>query len=123
MRGDPPAHDAAAERVGDETHISDAGPGGDVGQIGDPQPVRPFGGEGPLDKIGGPCRFGIGPGGAHRLCPLDASDPELAHQAGHLVAADVVPGASGGDPQLTRPVHRVVGLPQHQQQRHQLGVA
>ncbi len=35
-RRPPPAHDAATERVGDETHIGDTGPGSDVGQISDP---------------------------------------------------------------------------------------
>ncbi len=60
VRRDPPAHDAATERVGDETHIGDTGPGSDVGQISDPQPVRRIRGEVTLDKIEPARKRGMG---------------------------------------------------------------
>ncbi len=69
-----------------------------MGQIGDPQPVRRVGGEVPLDEVGRPCGLGVRPSGAHPFFPLDAPDIEQAHQAGDLVAADVVTGSPGGDP-------------------------
>jgi hypothetical protein len=40
IRQDPPADDRPAEDVDDEGGVDEARPGPDVGQIGDPQPVR-----------------------------------------------------------------------------------
>jgi hypothetical protein len=47
--GDPPAHDGAAEGVDDEGHIDEPGPGVDVGQIRDPEPVGCWCSEVPID--------------------------------------------------------------------------
>lgn len=94
-----------------------------MGEVRDPQLVRPLGGEVLLDGIGGPFSGGVRSGGPHLPCPLDASDPQPAHQPGDLVAADVMARSPGGDPQLARPMDRVVGVPQRQRQRHQHGVA
>ena len=58
VRRDPPAHDAAAVCVGDETHTGDTRPGGHMGQISDPQPVRRIRGEVTVDKVAGSCRRG-----------------------------------------------------------------
>ena len=71
----------------------------------------------------GPPRCGVGAGRVHPAGPLDSPDAHLAHQPGDLVPADVVPAAVGGDPQLARPIDRVVGLPQRQQHRHHRSVA
>jgi hypothetical protein len=37
---DPPAHDIAGVDVDHEGHVDKAGPGRDISEIGDPQPVR-----------------------------------------------------------------------------------
>ena len=103
VAGDAPADDAAGERVGDEAHIGDPGPGGDLGEVRDPQPVRGIGGEVAVDEIGWPCRLGVRHGGAHPLFPPHAPDIELFHEPGDLVAADIVPDAPCRDPQLARP--------------------
>ena len=94
-----------------------------MGEVRDPQPVRGVGCEVTLDEVGGPLSGRVRPGGAHPFLPLDACDSESSHKPGDLVAADVVPGASGGDPQLAGPIDRVVGLPQRQQDRHHLRIA
>jgi hypothetical protein len=46
-----PAEDAAGMSVDDERHVHGAGPGSHVGEVGHPQPVRPVGGEPPVDQI------------------------------------------------------------------------
>ena len=49
------------------THVGHTGPGDGLGEISDPQPVGPLGGEDPLDEIGGPVSFGVRAGGPHLL--------------------------------------------------------
>ena len=46
------------------------------------------------------------------VSPPYAGDPSVAHQPGDLIAADVMPGAAGGLPQLAGTVDAVVVLPQ-----------
>jgi hypothetical protein len=47
-----PANDASAERVEDHGEIEKAGPGRDVGDVGDPQPIGRRGAEVALDQVG-----------------------------------------------------------------------
>jgi hypothetical protein len=93
--------------------------GRDVGDVGDPQGVGPAGGEVPIDQVRGTHRVGIGDGREHLLpSPRHALDAQLAHQTGGLVAADLMTGASCGEPQLVGAVDLAVRDPQRQQDRH-----
>jgi len=49
--GDAPADDAARKHIDDESHVYEPRPGRDVGEIGDPELIRPSGGELALDQI------------------------------------------------------------------------
>ena len=60
-----PADDHAGEHVDDERDVHPAGVGLDVGQVGDPQPVRGRRPELALDEIGGPVEAVVALGGAH----------------------------------------------------------
>ena len=118
--GDPPADDHPRERVDDEAHVGDPGPGRHEGQVGDPQLVR--GGRGELPLRPGPGAApatGSGRVVRTRLVRRAPSMPAGAHQPGDLVAADVEPGPAGGLPQLAGPVDAVVVLPQRHQLRGQ----
>jgi hypothetical protein len=107
---DPPAHDATAEHVNDEGGVGEAGPGGHVADIGDPQAVGTVGGEAAVDQVGG---AGRGVGGDRGAPPLATDPPGQAH-----LAHQALDGAAGhGDaltvelpPHLAGPVHAVVAL-------------
>ena len=47
----PPAHDPSGVDVDDERDINEAAPGGDIGEIGRPELVRPVGGELPIHLV------------------------------------------------------------------------
>ena len=98
---DGPAHDAAGADVGDERDVTQSRQDTHVGDVGNPQLVRAFGGEPAFDEI----EAGIGVSG--RACgtwfpaaayALETGDP---HQAGELVTTDLPAGTQ----------HRVVHLP------------
>ena len=58
-------------------------------------------------------------GGARPPAAGDPADPSGAHQPRYLVSSDAIAGASGGEPQLARPVDPVVRRPQrHQHHGH-----
>src|SRR5499426_3809907 len=86
--GDTPADDAARKHIDDESHVDEPCPGRDVCEIGDPELIRPNGGELALDQI---CRIfrlvaadsGSAFGAAHN--PLQ---PERSHQSFEATAGD-----------------------------------
>ena len=41
MRNGTPAHDPAGIGVDDKRHVDEAGPGRDIGEVGEPQDIRP----------------------------------------------------------------------------------
>ena len=98
--GHPPAHDQAGEDVDDEGHVGHARPGGDIGEVGDPQLVRTGGGEVPVDQVRSPGGGGVGNGGALLLAPSHPFDAQMGHEPGHLVPADVLALAAELLPQL-----------------------
>jgi len=79
-----------------------------VGDVGEPEPVRPLGDELALDQVGSGRRLRVGDGRARLLAaPGDALDAEVAHQPGDPLAPDadlVVLTQLVGDPD------RAVGL-------------
>jgi hypothetical protein len=83
--GAPPADDASGVDVHDERDVDPARPGRDVGQVGDPQPVRRRRPELPLHEV---LRAAAGwrDGGALDLAADRAEQAELAHQPFDLAA-------------------------------------
>jgi len=76
MGGHRPAHDPAAADIEDDREIEESGPGGDVGDIRDPELVGALGPEGPLDQIGRRRGGGIAAGTApaQRVSTMQAGD-------------------------------------------------
>ena len=88
--------------------VGEARPGRDVGEIGDPEPVRGGGGKDALDEIGRP-RGELGRDGRPPdLAPDRAGEAEAAHEPGDPVAPDVGALALEGMPELAGAVDRVV---------------
>ena len=71
-----------------------------VGDVSDPQLVRPLGGEAALDEIRTSIRLACRPRGDRRAAAPNPFHAGELHQAGDLVPADLPPGAG----------HRVVHL-------------
>src|SRR5580704_3451262 len=90
--GDRPAHDSAAEGVEDHGQVGLAGLGRMLGDAHDPQTVRFFGIEGPLDQVVRGLGIEITPRAAAATAPVDAGHSGLAHQAldAFARAADVL---------------------------------
>ena len=81
-----PADDAPGEHVDDERHVHPAAVGLDVGQVGDPEPVRPVSHEVSFDQVGRPVASDGADRCSRRLAPQRASQTELAHQPFHGAA-------------------------------------
>src|SRR5262247_2704851 len=86
--GDTPSDDAARKHIDDESHVDEPRPGRDVCEIGDPELIRPNGGELALDQI----RRIIRPVTADRgsaLAPTHSPlQPERSHQSFDATAGD-----------------------------------
>src|SRR5579863_2261488 len=65
----PPADDPPGERVDDEGDIDEAGPGGDIGEVADPQRVRPRRLELALDLVERTRRRAVADRRLHPLAP------------------------------------------------------
>jgi hypothetical protein len=72
----PPAHDPSGVDVDDERDINEAAPGGDIGEIGHPELVRPVGGELPIHLVQRTWRRLVVD---RRLYPLPSDNPLQAH--------------------------------------------
>ena len=101
---DPPADDAACVGVDDERDVDEAGPRRDVGEVRDPQHVRPWCPELAIDVIERTRRGFV----AHRRAHTAAADHPLEslflHQPRHRAAGDVVPFAAQLAPDLAHAV-------------------
>jgi hypothetical protein len=82
-----PADNPAAERVEHHGQVEEAGPGRDVGYIGDPQAIGRGGREVALDQIRRGARPGVVLGGGCPVAPAYALKPARAHQPGHPLAS------------------------------------
>jgi hypothetical protein len=67
-----PADDAPAEHVHHERHVDPALPGRDIGEVRDPELVRPLGTELPVDPVQRAWRLRVRNGGALGLAPAHA---------------------------------------------------
>ncbi len=90
--------------VDDETHVRHSGPGRHIGQVGNPQLIRPIGHELAVDQVRMPLGCRIGASGTDPTSPPHSFDAQLAHQSGDLVPADGMAGTPCGFPQLVRPI-------------------
>src|SRR6266508_4220790 len=80
---------ARREGVDDKRHVGEPGPGGHVGEIGDPQAIRGRGSEVAVDQIGRALVAGGRDGGAPLGAADDPTDAQLTHEPGDVVAADL----------------------------------
>ena len=89
VRRHRPADDAAAPRVEHDSEVEEAGPRRDVGDVRDPEPIRPGGREVAIHEIGcGPC-LAIAESRVGTLAPAHAGQAQRAHEPGDPLAADV----------------------------------
>ena len=104
--GKLPAHHAPAEDVDHEAQEDDALPAAQLGEVRDPELIRPGRSETPFDEIRQPPqKLGLGCLPALATA-LGAAHPGLAHDAGDVVTADLDSGAAQRFPGLARPVSR-----------------
>jgi len=87
--GGAPAHDHPGEHVDDEGDVDRAGPGRDIGEIGDPQLVRRGRGEVPVDQIRRPVIVVVGDRGADLLGPQRAGPALFGVEPLDRAAGDV----------------------------------
>ena len=90
---DPPADDPAREGVDHEGHIDEARPGRDIGEVGDPEPVRRRRVELPVHLVERARRRLVADRRLHRLAPDDALEAHLPHQPLHRATGDIEPFA------------------------------
>lgn len=118
-----PTHDHAREHIDDEGDVHEAAPGGDVGEVCDPQLIRSLGHELPLHKVGRTlCAFIGERRDLERPAAPDAAQAERAHQPLHgaashpdLLAVQLLPG-------LVSPVGAEVLVPYPPDVLAQLGI-
>ena len=111
VAGELPADDPAAVGVDDEREEHHAFPASEVGDVGDPEPIRAGGGEVAIDEVRAPARGRIRFGGAPWLAAaFGAADAVGAHQALHGAARDRLARPVKRDPHPPGSVGVVVGL-------------
>ena len=98
-----PTDDAPAEHVEDDGQVQEAGQGRDVGDVGDPEPVRRVRLEAPLDPIRGRAGLGIPACRARAAAPAHPGDADGPHDPGDPLAAhrDTALGQFGVNPRST----------------------
>src|SRR3954463_7837041 len=106
----PPADDAPGIGIDHEGHVDEAGPGRDVGEIGDPEHVRARGLKLPIDAIERARRGLIADRGPHRLAPHGPLQAHGPHQARHRAAGDPDPLPAELSPDLADAVDAEVRL-------------
>jgi hypothetical protein len=119
----PPADDHAGEGVDDKRHVGEPGPGGHVGEIGDPQAIGSRCSEVAVDQIGRALVAGGRGGGPPLGAPHDPTDAQLTHEPGDVVAADLDAFPAELPPELTGAVDLIVGVPDPLDLDLELGVA
>ena len=113
-RGARPADDPPGEHVGDERRVAERAIGhAHVGDVGHVQTVGSLRLEPAFHEVGPAARALRRPGGDGRPAAAHAPDAELAHDAQHLVAADLLRIPALGDQldvRLAVPVHGHEGI-------------
>src|SRR5262247_3691110 len=100
--GDTPSDDAARKHIDDESHVDEPRPGRDVGEIGDPELIRPHRGELALDQILGIIRLVAADGGSAFATAHNPLLPERSHQSfdgtagnGDAIPSELPPNLAG----------------------------
>src|SRR4051794_6320978 len=106
----PPADDAPGVSIDHQGHVDEAGPGRDVGEIGDPEHVRARGLKLPIDAIERARRGLIADRGPHRLAPHGPLQAHGAHQPRHRAARHPDPLSAELSPDLADAVDAEVRL-------------
>jgi hypothetical protein len=108
--GDPPSDDPPREGVDDEGDVDEALPGRDVGEVRQPEGVRPRRPELPVHPVGRTRGRAVG----HRRPDLpaahDPAQPHVAHQALHRAAGNRRALAAELPPDLPHAIDPEVGL-------------
>src|SRR5690606_32210787 len=89
--GHRPADDLAAPGIEHDSQVQEPGPGGDIGNVRDPQFVRAGGGEVSLDQVGNGLCFGFRAslGGVWGFATANTLQIFGSHQASHTLASYV----------------------------------
>ncbi len=114
--------DAAGKDVDDEGDVDEAGPGGDVCEVGDPEPVRRRGPERGIDPVERASGCLVAHRGADRLAPDRALQAHLPHQARHRAAGNREALAPQLPPQLRHAVDTEVLLEHAPHRDRQFGI-
>ena len=82
----PPSHDAPGVHVNDKDHVQPALPGRNVGEIRDPELVRPVRFELAVEPVQRACGLGVAGFRAHDLAAHDTTQAQPAYQPLHDAA-------------------------------------
>jgi hypothetical protein len=121
-RADLPADNASGEDVDDNRDIDEALAGGDVGEVGDPELIRPIRIQGPMDAVQWAWCGRVGRRGAHHLAASRTDQPLLAHQSLHSAACRGRVFAFQLPPDLANAVDLQIDPPDLLDLRHQRGI-
>jgi hypothetical protein len=88
LPADPPADDPPGEGVDDEGDMDEARPGRDVGEVGDPEPVRAVGAEHAVHPVQRARRARVGNRRPHPPAPDGSLQAQRPHQPGDGAAGD-----------------------------------
>jgi hypothetical protein len=103
-----PAHNSPGEGVQDHRQVQPALVGALLGDVGHPQPVRPWRQEVPFDQVRRRCGGRVAACGAVPPAAVDALQAVVAHQPGDPFAADMDVQAQ---PELGMHAWRAIGAP------------
>ena len=84
-----PADNPTAVRVEYYGKVQEAGPRRNVGDIGDPELVRPLGAKVPVDEIGRRSRIAVSDGGSRPSASANPANAALSHQSSDALARHV----------------------------------
>jgi hypothetical protein len=109
MGGQLPADDHARVDVQDKGKVGESGSGADVGEIRDPQPVRPGGAELALHQVRRPCGGPLVADGGEMPSSTDhPTHARIAHQASDAITSDVHTAVGEFQPGALLPVDPAV---------------
>ncbi len=100
----PPADNSSGEGVDDEGDVDEAGPSDDVGEVADPQRVRPRGLELALDLVERTRRRTVADRRFHPLAPHGPLQTHVAHQTGDRASRDVLTFPLHLSPHFAHPI-------------------
>jgi hypothetical protein len=120
---DPPADDPSGVGVDDEGDVGEAGPGGDIGEVADPKPIRRGRMELAVHSVQRARRGRVLDRRLHGLAPHRALQPHPAHQTLHRASSHIEGLALKLPPDLPSAVDAEVLCMNTRDLRAQLGVA